>query len=880
VARDKSPAKADKPRRSPAMEQFFRAKREHPDTLLFFRMGDFYELFYEDAVLASQKLDIALTSRGNDEHGIPIPMAGVPHHAASGYIARAVEQGLSVAICEQLEDPSKVKGVVPRGVVRVVTPGLVLDPDALDDKAPRYLAAVRGLDGRYGLSSFDLSTCEARACEFGSTSELCAELLRIDPRELLLHDSLASLRTELARALPGSALRDVDDARLEAALAAPRLRALLTDAVGLGAAGRDAAALALAYAQSTQPVVELDVRRIAPYDPSQRLGLDEAAVRSLELTRTLSGERAGSLLHLLDSSCTSMGARLLRGRLLAPLSNLAAIRRRHDAVEALVLDGVLRGRLREGLARVADLERLATRAALGVATPRELGAIRGSLVAAAELGALLEAARAQLTDDSLAQLALGEPCSEVLGWLIAALVDEPPSSGGVMGILRDDFDPRIAELRELSANGKDVILRLEQSERERTGISSLKIRFTRVFGYYIEITKSKLDAVPADYRRKQTVAGGERYTTEALDEVQAKILNADERLKALETELFETLRRRIGAQAQELRRLAQALAEVDFHANLAEVAHRHDYVRPELDESAALELREARHPIVERYAESGSFVPNDVVLDADAGRLMVITGPNMAGKSTAMRQTALAVILAQAGSFVPAHSARIGLVDRIYTRVGASDNVARGDSTFMVEMRETASILRGATRRSLVILDEIGRGTSTYDGLAIAWAVAEHLHDAVGCRTMFATHYHELCELASTRSGVRNFNVAAREYGENVVFLRKLIEGGANRSYGVAVARLAGVPEIVLSRARAMLAELESGAALPSGAPASMRPRGRGSDAQLDMFAAAPSVALAPSEVEATLRELDIDRLTPLDALVALHRLKGLLPPK
>jgi DNA mismatch repair protein MutS len=869
------------PKRSPAMEQFFRAKQAYPDALLFFRMGDFYELFFEDAVLASQLLDLTLTSRGSDEHGVAIPMAGVPHHAASGYLARLIERGQRVAICEQMEDPSKVKGVVPREVVRVVSPGLVLEPDVLDARANNHLACLAAdQQGKLGLGVVELSTAEARCCALASPATALAELVRLDAREVLLDGVPEDLRSALARALPRALFHAVDPVALERAHDDPRLSRVLaaaTQDARLGGLPLRACAHALAYAQASQPQLALPVERIAPYDPSDQLQLDEAAVRNLELVVTLSGEKRGALLHLVDQTKTAMGARLLRRRLLAPLTDVGAIRRRHDQVEALLTDAALRDELRAQLTRIADLDRLATRAALAVATPRDLGAIARSLGECEPLRSALAATVARSTDDALAPLVPEDVCPELRAELGAALVDEPPLSATAGGIFRAEHDPRVAELRALAEDSRGVILALEQREREQTAISSLKVRYTRVFGYYIEISKAKLGTVPAHYRRKQTVAGGERFTTEELEALQAKILNADERLRALEGELFTALRARIAAERPRLARLSAVLAELDVQAAFATLAHAHGYVRPVVDDSLALELEESRHPIVERVVESGRFVPNDVVLDAKAARLMIITGPNMAGKSTAMRQVALCVLLAQAGSFVPAKRARIGVVDRIYTRVGASDNVAQGQSTFMVEMREAAAILRGASQRSLVILDEIGRGTSTYDGLSIAWAVAEHLHDAIGCRCMFATHYHELCELAQTRAGAINYNVAAKQVGDDVVFLHRLVPGGANRSYGIAVAQLAGVPEIVLARARALLADLESGAELPSGGQASLR--GRTPDArQLEFFASGPAQATSP--VEATLRELDIDRMTPVDALVALARLKQLLPPE
>ena len=553
------------------------------------------------------------------------------------------------------------------------------------------------------------------------------------------------------------------------------------------------------------------------------------------------------------------------------VTDRAAIARRHDAVEALVMDADLRRALRESLSRVADLERLATRTELGVAHPRDLGAVRDSLVGAHALYETLRERAGQTTDDALARLVPEDRCEDVLGALETALVEEPPTVAHQGGIFAEGMSEDLDELRSLSTTSKDVLLQLEKRERESTGIGSLKVKYTKVFGYYIEVTRANLHLVPDSYRRKQTIANGERYVTEELEDLQAKILGADERIKALESDLFADLRVRVAAEARRLRALASSLADLDVHAALAELAHLHGYVRPTLDEGLSLELTECRHPIVEHLAEAGTFVPNDVTLDAEGRRLMIITGPNMAGKSTTMRQVALCVIMAQMGAFVPAAEARIGLVDRVFTRVGASDNLGRGQSTFMVEMRETATILADATRRSLVILDEIGRGTSTYDGLAIAWAVAEHLHDGVGCRTMFATHYHELTELAELKDGVVSFNVAAREYGDDVVFLHKLVEGAANKSYGVAVARLAGVAEIVLARAKTILADLEQGAPLPSGRRASLRGK-----SQLELFAG-PATPAEPSEVEKTLAQVDVDRMRPLDALLTLSRLKDML---
>ncbi|MFW6086898.1 MAG: DNA mismatch repair protein MutS [Myxococcota bacterium] len=878
------------------MEQYFRAKAQCPDALLFFRLGDFYELFYEDAIEAAELLEITLTSRSKTAEGEAIPMAGVPHHAAVGYIARLLERGRKVALCEQMADPATCKGVVPREVVRIITPGLCLEPDALDARSDNYLVAVakakdgEGRDGdgedaardaSVGLAALELSTGELRACRLPDAAALLAELVRLDAREVLLPEGLDDLGRVVHATLPRATVGTAEPmesteralARMAETVGEAEARRAATD---LPPVAFEAAAVTLAYAHDSQRGAPIGVERVGRYDPSTNLVLDEAAVRNLELVRTLSGERVGALLHLLDRTRTAMGARLLRRRLLAPLTDVAAIRRRHDSVEAFVMDPALREEARTGLGRVGDLERLATRVTLGVATPRDVAAIRGALQAGQELAFRLGERATASSDDVLARHVPEDPCADVLEDLATALVDEPPVSSTQGGIFAPGYQPRLDELRQLASRSRDVILELERRERKRTGIGSLKVKFTKVFGYYIEVTKPNLHLVPDDYRRKQTVAGGERFVTDELQDLQERILTANEEADALEAHAFGELVERLQGHVSRLRQLGHHLAELDVQTSLADVAHRHGYTRPTVDDDHRIELVEGRHPIVEHLAAAGQFVPNDVVVDADGDRMLVITGPNMSGKSTVMRQVALAAVLAQMGSFVPAGRAHVGVADRVFTRVGATDDLAQGQSTFMVEMRETAAILRDATRRSLVVLDEIGRGTSTYDGLAIAWAVAEHLHDATGCRTLFATHYHELCELSAGRPTVRNLNVAAREYGDDVVFLHKLVPGGANRSYGVAVARLAGVPPVVLARARAILKTLEHGDALPSGAPARMRAVDAQGRAQLDLFAP-PAEAGPPSEVEETLRELEVEHLTPMQALLTLERLKKML---
>ena len=873
---------------TPFMRQYEEAKASHPDALLFFRMGDFYEMFNDDAVVGSRALNLTLTSRNK---GSPdeIPMAGVPFHAATGYIAKLLAQGFKVALCEQLVDPSKVKGLVPRAVVRVVTPGLVTESEQLEARENHYLAAIddgekaeaneKGKGGaRIGLALLDLSTGELSAVELPDHAALLAELSRADPREALFSPGLDDLRAASKLAAPKAALRDdgpLDDADLEPSIDGGLEQPLYAEArrehppLALRAAAR-----VLRFARRCTPGRALPVRRIARQESSTTLRIDETAQVHLELVQAASGGRTGSLLDVIDATVTPAGARLLRRRLLAPLVDVGAIRRRLDEVELFVSHPRARSELRDALKGAGDLERLAIRAALREASPRELGGLRDGLLAAP---AAIAAASA-IPDPSAAEL-LGldvDPVSELAASLAAALVDRPPPHAREGGLVRDGFDEKLDELRAIKKNATELVTRLEADLRAETNATSLRIKYNSVFGYYIEVTKTHLAKVPAAWRRKQTVAGAERYTNDALDDLADRIEHADERALALEADVFQALLASAAAASERVKRLARTLAEWDVASSLADLAHRHDYARPVVDQGDVLAIEDGRHPVVERFAAAGRFVPNDTTLDLEAERLWLVTGPNMAGKSTLMRQVALIVILAQMGSFVPARSARVGLVDRILSRVGASDNVARGESTFMVEMRETAAILRDATRRSLVILDEIGRGTSTYDGLSIAWAVAEHLHDAVRCRALFATHYHELTELAKQAPGVANYSVAAREHGDDVVFLHKLTQGAASRSYGIAVARLAGVGEGVLARAKAMLNTLESGAALPSGKHATLRGRAKNGGAQLDLFAAPKAADDGSAAVMDTLRAVDVDRLSPMEALQLVAKLKGL----
>jgi DNA mismatch repair protein MutS len=867
---------------TPMMRQYLEVKSRYPDAILFFRLGDFYEMFAEDAVQAAEALQITLTSRAKGDG--KIPMCGVPYHAARGYVAKLLDRGFKVAICDQVEPPGK-GGIVKREVTRVITPGTILDEQTLDPRESSFLGAVSldpsGAGG--GLALLDATTGDLRCGEVESDVRLGEELRKAGVRELLLPRSVVNLprAVEIARAV-GAPVAEVDDAAFQRAgeKLSRHLGVAGLDGFGVGHLPHAVAAAggALHYLSETQRAEPRHVDRIALLPTTEVLLLDESTRANLEVERTLvGGKRKGSLLGLLDRTVTGAGGRRLAEWLRYPLTDVAAIDARLDGVEALASGAVLRERLVEALRPVADVERLLSRLALRQGTARDLRALAGALSALPAAADLLEGSGAGVlgaTGRSLRGL------EELAATLERAVADEPPATTGEGGMIRRGWSEELDEVVGLSENGKGVIASLEVRERQRTGIGSLKVRYNRVFGYYIEVTRPNLHLVPEDYHRRQTTVGGERFVTPELKDLEERVLGAEERRVALEERIFEELRGRVVEEAGRLRAAGAAVATADAILSLARVAAERGYRRPLLDRSESLEIVGGRHPVVEAMlpSDSGGFVPNDVSTtssaDPDGAQLLVITGPNMAGKSTVMRQAALVVLMAQAGSFVPAESARVGVVDRIFTRVGASDDLARGRSTFMVEMTETASILHNATRRSLVILDEIGRGTSTFDGLSIAWAVAERLHDRTGCRTLFATHYHELQDLARERPRVRNLTVAVREVGDRVVFLRKLVAGGASRSYGIEVAKLAGLPAEVLVRAREILRNLESlemdeaGHAALSRGP---RRRERPAADQLGLFAA-PDPRL--ERMRAELREISLDRLTPLEALNLLADMK------
>jgi DNA mismatch repair protein MutS len=875
---------------TPAMRQYLDAKQQHRDAILLFRMGDFYEMFYEDALVAARALDLTLTSRAKDASGGGIPMCGVPFHAVDGYIARLVKRGFRVAICDQVEDPRKAKGLVKREVVRVVSPGTLTDAAYLDAREPAFLMAVAPINGRgpaaLGVALLDVSTGEFTATEYtgaDAMQTLVDEVAVLTPRELLLPtdagpaDAQEAVRQRFpALAATGLPLTPLDGWAFDLESA----RRVLLDqlkAGGLEGFGLDrhpaavsAAGALVHYLRTTQKADLAHVRGVAFRQRADAVLIDPTTLKHLEIVEGSEGGREGSLLDELDRTATSMGSRLLRGWLLRPLVALDVIRDRLDAVEDLAFRTTDRGKFREALKSVQDLERLVARAALGTAGPRDLVGLRQSLSTVPRLRTVLAEFQAPLVRSLVSEL---DDLGELRAHIESILVDDPPALARDGGFTRDGVDPELDELKAISRSGKQVIAQMEERERSRTGIGSLKIRYNRVFGYYIEISKSNLHAVPVDYHRKQTIAGGERFITPALKEYEEKVLGADERILERELEVFERLRVSVAGEAPRIQATARAIATLDALAALADAAAVNNYTKPHVHDGDDLVVTDARHPVVERRTAAAGepFVANDITLDASTCQLVILTGPNMGGKSTYLRQVALLCIMAQCGSFVPAREAKIALVDRIFARVGASDNIARGHSTFMVEMQETANILNTATSRSLVVLDEIGRGTATFDGLSIAWAVAEHLatNPKVRPKTLFATHYHELTDLADATPGVVNYHVAAREWKDDIIFLRKIVPGRSDRSYGIQVARLAGLPLPVVERAREILAALERDELTRGGRP-SVSATPHEPQQQLGLFQS-PS---PDDHLRQRLLAVDVDRMTPLDALTLLADLR------
>jgi len=887
---------------TPLMRQYAAIKKDHPQTLLFFRLGDFYELFFEDAVVAARELQITLTSR-NKEKGIAVPMCGVPYHAAEGYIARLIRKGFKVAICDQVEDARLAKKLVRREVTRVVTPGTAAD-SSLSSEENNFLAAVAQVGDRVGFAALDLSTGEFRATEFQGDlagKRIEEELQQLRPKELL-YASSAPLFEQTSTSLPGQpdgvARRSPRnryefpcvDTPLDDWIFAPDHSIPLLEnhfgvlsLEGFGLAGKLAASAAagaiLYYVRSTQRGKLDHVDRIGFYERQNCLVLDTVTVRNLELVEPLfAGTDTGvTLFRCMDETVTPMGKRLLRAWMLRPSIDITEINARLDAVEVQVRDTVAREELRRTLDGILDLERLLSRVTLEAANPRDVLALAASLGRIPKVKAALErlgsgagASPASRSERLQALQSRIDELADLRVQIDATLVAEPPLTFSDGGVIASGVDQDLDQLRDLSRNSKQYLAQIEQRERQRTGIASLKVKFNSVFGYYIEISKANLHLAPADYDRKQTLVGAERFTTPELKEYESKILDAQERIVEIERRIFAELRSAVAGEAKRIRQTALAVAEVDVLASLAHTAALRNYCRPKFDDSSDIEILEGRHPVIEQQELAGGserFVPNDLFLNSTTHTILVLTGPNMGGKSTYLRQVAISVILAQTGSFVPARSARLGVVDRVFTRIGASDNLARGRSTFMVEMTETAAILHTATARSLILLDEIGRGTATYDGLAIAWAAIEYLHARTRAKTLFATHYFELTELADHLSGVKNYHVSVKETGGGIVFLRKVEAGAADRSYGIEVAKLAGLPNEVVTRAREVLLEHENAEQrltdhLASDELQPARP------AQLTIF-----TPLSHQVVE-KLRDVDLNKLTPLEALNLLAEMK------
>ncbi len=853
------------------MRQYHAAKQQAPGALLLFRLGDFYELFFEDAVTAARELEITLTSR-NKEKGEPVPMCGVPAHSVEGYIARLIQKGYRVAICDQMEDPRFTRKIVKREITRIVTPGTATEPGLLKPGENNYLAAISLKGPRAGLGYVDLSTGEFRAMEL-DTAEVAASLEQINARELLVSEAARGAAPEGRWIVTPVESWTFAPDHAEQSLR-DHFKLLTLDGCGLG--GRPLAIAAcgalLAYLKETQKSALDHMERPSFADRSGAMLLDAVTVRNLELVEPmfsadLDGVKDATLLGVLNETSTGMGARLLRRRLLRPAMELAEIEARLDAVEWMKAGTIARAKVREILSRALDLERLLARVTLGTANPRDLLGLGKTLELIPSLKALISsanAARLREVHDAM------DDCADVRDRILAAIADQPPASLADGGVVRPGYSPDLDDLRNLSLNSRQIIASIEQRERERTGIASLKVRFNNVFGFYIEISKANLHLAPADYDRKQTLVNAERFTTPELKELESKVLDAEDRMLALEREIFSQVRQFAADRAQRIRAAANSIAEIDYYAALAEVAAARRYTRPRFSSNGEFKAAASRHPVIEKLVEREAqrFISNDVFLNRGEARIALITGPNMGGKSTYLRQVALLSVMAQCGSFVPADDAVLPLVDRVFTRIGASDNLARGRSTFMVEMTETAAILNTATPNSLVVLDEIGRGTSTYDGLALAWSVIEYIHARSGALTLFATHYHELTELAGKLEGLRNLHVSVKESGDNVIFLRKVEPGPAERSFGIEVARLAGLPDIVIERAKEILKLHEKTEHTVSD---ELNPPRKGKSEpglQIQLFEP------VGYQIAERIRAIDIDNLRPVEALQLLHELK------
>ena len=871
---------------TPLMQQYMQIKEQYKDCILFYRLGDFYEMFFEDAKICSKELEIALTGKriGNEERA---PMCGVPYHAVDNYLSKLITRGYRVAICEQVEDPKTAKGIVKREVVRIVSPGTNLNTQVLDETRNNYLMAVVHTTNAYGISVVDITTGDYFVTEIDTNRKLMDEIYKWSPSEIICNDSffVSGIDIESLKSIYNISISPLEPWYFDDALC---VRALMEhfdvgslDGIGLKdyTIGTIAAGTIMLFLTETQKIALSHITLLTPYTYEKFMLLDSSTVRNLELTETIRDkQKRGSLLWVLDKTKTAMGARLLRNYLEQPLINHEMIIQRLSAVNELKENMITREEIREYLNPIYDLERLMGKISYKSANPRDLIAFKSSLEMLPHIKFLIKGIDSQLIKETYNEL---DDLSDIYELINTSIEDEPPINVKEGGIIRKAYNKEVDRLRSAKTEGKDWLMELEAKEREATGIKNLRIKYNRVFGYYLEVTNSYKNLVPEEWTRKQTLANAERYTTNQLKELEDIILGAEDKLFSLEYDLFCEIRDQIGLEVKRIQQSAKAIAKLDVFSSLALVAERNNYVCPEINTEGRMVIKNGRHPVVEKTISNDMFVANDTLLDNASNRVSIITGPNMAGKSTYMRQTALIVLLAQIGSFVPADSADIGIVDRIFTRVGASDDLAGGQSTFMVEMTEVANILRNATKNSLLILDEIGRGTSTYDGLSIAWAVIEHISNntILGAKTLFATHYHELTELEGKLDGVNNYCIAVKEQGDDIIFLRKIVKGGADKSYGIQVAKLAGVPTTVLKRANEIVNEL-------SGNDLALKTKDISTDVErkkIDEFQqeAFPLEQLSLFSVSGNediiteLREMDIARLTPLDAINKLYKLQN-----
>ncbi|BFK20183.1 DNA mismatch repair protein MutS [Mediterraneibacter glycyrrhizinilyticus] len=877
---------------TPMMQKYLETKEQYKDCILFYRLGDFYEMFFDDAITVSRELEITLTGKscGQEERA---PMCGVPYHAVDGYLTRLVAKGYKVAICDQVEDPKQAKGLVKREVTRIVTPGTILDAQAIDETKNNYIMCIVYIADRYGVSVADITTGDYFVTELPDGGKLKDEIYRFMPSEIICNEAfyMSGLDLEDLKERFHMAVYSLESWYFDDTACREKLMEhfKVSSLAGLGLSDYDCGVLSagalLQYLLETQKNDLSHMTRITPYTTGKYMMLDSSTRRNLELCETLrEKQKRGSLLWVLDKTKTAMGARMLRKFIEQPLIEKQEILRRLDAVEELKQSAISREEIREYLSPVYDLERLITRITYGTANPRDLTAFAGSLSMLPPIRYLLEEMESSLLKDIYAEL---DPLEDLCTLVQNAIADEPPLAMKEGGIIRDGYNEEVDTLRRAKSEGKDWLAKLEQDEREKTGIKTLRIKYNKVFGYYLEVTNSYKELVPDYYTRKQTLANAERYITPELKELEDTILGAEDKLYALEYELYCTIRDTIAAEVKRIQTTAKAIASLDVFSSLALVAERNNYVRPKINESGKIDIKDGRHPVVEQMIPNGTFICNDTLLDDKKQRVSIITGPNMAGKSTYMRQAALIVLMAQIGSFVPVSGADIGLVDRIFTRVGASDDLASGQSTFMVEMTEVANILRNATSKSLLILDEIGRGTSTFDGLSIAWAVVEYISDSklLGAKTLFATHYHELTELEGKIDNVNNYCIAVKEKGDDIVFLRKIVKGGADKSYGIQVAKLAGVPDLVIDRAKEIVEELVNEditirvseiavGGKDSGAKKKAKPK-KYDEMDLAQFSLFDTVK--DDDVLEELKNIDVGNLTPVDALNTIYRLQNKL---